>query len=317
MILAVLALRPANAQVADKSAPAVCRLGVNIEDLYNLDMAGDTFGAILWVWSLCPTPEFRPLETIAFPTAASGLNLDDVETIETGSGRSYASRRVQGTFRHDWDMDHYPFDRQRVAIEIDEDFYGASRLVFEPDIEQSFLTPGIRDRLDQWRVSDLMLTAGVSDEPSTYGMPDAQGSRYAFIEAAIMLERTHPMTFLKLTAGVFAGVFIAFLTFFYDSNDRGAFGGKLGLLVGVLFAVVLNMRNADTSIGDIDDLTLVTELHLITLALIVVLALAALRDRRRVERGLPVRHPDWRLLCIIGSLYMLVMAALILQAAGS
>ena len=166
-------------------------------------------------------------------------------------------------------------------------------------------------------LATLLLTAGVSDEPSTYGMPDAQGSRYAFIEAAIMLERTHPMTFLKLTAGVFAGVFIAFLTFFYDSNDRGAFGGKLGLLVGVLFAVVLNMRNADTSIGDIDDLTLVTELHLITLALIVVLALAALRDRRRVERGLPVRHPDWRLLCIIGSLYVLVMAALILQAAGS
>lgn len=186
---------------------------MNIEDLYNLDMAGDAFGAILWVWSLCPTPEFRPLETIAFPTAASGLNLDDVETIETGSGRSYASRRVQATFRHDWDMDHYPFDRQRVAIQIDEDSYGASRLVFEPNIEQSFLTPDIRTRLDQWRVSDLMLTAGVSDEPSTYGLPDVQGSQYAFIRAVVMLERTHVVTFMKLSAGVFAAVFIAFLTF--------------------------------------------------------------------------------------------------------
>ena len=54
------------------------------------------------------------------------------------------------------------------------------------------------------------------------------------------------MTFLKLTSGVYAGVFIAFLSFFYDPNDRGAFGGKLGLLVGVLFAVLVNLRAADS-----------------------------------------------------------------------
>jgi hypothetical protein len=317
MILSALAFRPAYAQAANEGAPVVCRMGVNIEDLYNLDMAGDTFGAILWLWSLCPTPELRPLEHIAFPTAASGPDLGDVETIDAGSGVSYASRRVQGTFRHDWDMDHYPFDQQQIVIEVDEEFYGASRVVFEPDLDQSFLTPDIRDRLHQWRVSDLMLRAGVSDEPSTYGLPDAQGSQYAFIEAVVMLERTHIVTFMKLTAGVFAAVFIAFLTFFYDPNDRGAFGGKLGLLVGVLFATLLNMRSADTSIGDTDDLTLVTKLHLMTLAFIIALALAALRDRRKVERGLSVRHPDWQLLGIFGSLYALIMAALILHAAVS
>ena len=102
---------------------------------------------------------------------------------------------------------------------------------------------------------------------------------------------------------MFAGVFIAFLSFFYDPNDRGAFGGKLGLLVGVLFAVLINLRTADTTIGDTGHLTLVTEIHLITLALIVVLALVALRDRRRVERGLEIRHPDWPKLAVIGGVY--------------
>ena len=58
------------------------------------------------------------------------------------------------------------------------------------------------------------------------------------------------VTFLKLTSGVFAGVFIAFLSFFYDPNDRSGFGGKIGMLVGVLFAVLLSLRNADASIGD-------------------------------------------------------------------
>ena len=30
---------------------------------------------------------------------------------------------------------------------------------------------------------------------------------------------------------MFAGVFIAFLSFFYDPNDRSGFGGKLALIV--------------------------------------------------------------------------------------
>ena len=131
-------------------------------------------------------------------------------------------------------------------------------------------------------------------------MPDAEGARYARLEAEVTLERAQSVTFLKLTSGVFAGVFIAFLSFFYDPNDRAGFGGKLGLLVGVLFAVLINLRTADTSIGDTGQLTLVTEIHLVTLALIVVLALVALRDRRRVERGLQVRHPDWPVLAVLG-----------------
>ena len=236
--------------------------------------------------------------------------------MDLDSGGQYASRRVQGTFRHNWDMEHYPFDRQRVVIPIDEAQYGAARLTFEPDLRESFVTPDIRERLDEWRVSDLSLEASISEEPSTYGLPDADGARYARLEIAIPLERTHLVTFLKLTSGVFAGVFIAFLSFFYDPNDRSGFGGKLGLLVGVLFAVLLSLRNADASIGDVGHLTLVTRIHLVTLAFIVVLALVALRDRRRVERGLPVRHPDWPMLAAVGGLYALIIGGMIMGPPG-
>ena len=84
---------------------------------------------------------------------------------------------MQGTFRYNWDMNHYPFDRQPVVIPMDEAQYGAARLVFEPDASESFITPDIRDRLDEWRVSDLTLTASISEEASTYGLPDAEGAR--------------------------------------------------------------------------------------------------------------------------------------------
>ena len=315
--LAFLVFQPAHAQMTPRDGAAVCRFGMNVEDLYDLDMSRDTFGGIFWIWTVCPSPALKPLETIAFPTASSGPNLGSIETEDIGSGGEYASRRVQGTFRQNWNMDQYPFDRQQVVVPIDETRYGAQRLVFEPDTRESFLTPDIRERLGEWRVSDLMLEASVSEEASTYGLPGADGARYARVEATFTLERAQYVPFFKLTSGVFAGVFIAFLSFFYDPNDRGGFGGKLGLLVGVLFAVLVNLRTADTSIGDAAHLTLVTRIHLVTLAVIVVLALVALRDRRRVERGLEVRHPDWPMLAVVGGLYGLVVGGMIVRAAWS
>ena len=69
--------------------------------------------------------------------------------------------------------------------------------------------------------------------------------------------------------------------------------------MGVLFGVLLNMRNGRCHIGDASRLTLVTEIHLVALALIVVIALLALRDRRRADHDLPVRYPNWPLLAAI------------------
>ena len=90
---------------------------------------------------------------------------------------------------------------------------------------------------------------------------------------------------------------------------------EAGLLVAVLFAVLLNLRASDATIGDAGQLTLVTNIHLVTLALIVVLASVALRDRRRAERDLPVRHPDWPMLIGVGGLYVLIIGAMVLRAA--
>ena len=107
-------------------------------------------------------------------------------------------------------------------------------------------------------------------------MPGAHGARYAQLRGdrdagADAADDVH-----QLTSRVYAGVFIALLSFFYDPNDRGAFGGKLGLLVGVLFAVLVNLRSADSSVGNTGQLTLVTEIHLVTLVLIAALAIVAL-----------------------------------------
>jgi hypothetical protein len=316
-LLVLLALAPgaAREQSVAANSPVVCRVGVNIEDLYEFDLVSDTFGAVLWLWSLCPSRDPAPLETIVFRSAMPGLQLGDVRSTPADQGGLYQYRRVQGTFRHDWDMRRYPFDRHRLVIPFDESDLGGTVVMFEADTESSFVSPEIRAQLPKWVISNLELRASISEEASTYGLPGAAPIGHAHLDAIVHLERTQLLAFFKLTAGVFAAALIAVLTFFFDPRDRGSFNSKLALLVGVLFAVLLNMRNADATIGDASRLTLVTVIHLVALALIVAIALLALRDRRRADHDLPVRYPNWPLLTATAGSYIAINVGLIAQAA--
>jgi hypothetical protein len=66
------------AQGTAADGPTVCRIGVDIEDLYDFDPAHETFGGILWLWSLCPSADPAPLATIVCRTALPGLQLGEV-----------------------------------------------------------------------------------------------------------------------------------------------------------------------------------------------------------------------------------------------
>ena len=128
------------------ASPVVCTIGVSVESLHDLDMAGDSFGADLWLWTLCPASLPRaPLEKIEFPTAGQ-LSRDPIEQTDLGDGRTYASQRLSGTFRFNWSMNSYPFDRQRVVIPITDSEYGADSLVFEPDTAEFFLSHDVAGR---------------------------------------------------------------------------------------------------------------------------------------------------------------------------
>jgi hypothetical protein len=296
--------------------PAVCRIGVNIEDLYDFDPARETFGAVLWLWSLCPSADPAPLETIVFRTALPGLQLDEVQSAPVGDGGLYQYRRVLGTFRHDWDMSRYPFDRQRLVIPFDESDLGAGVVIFEADVESSALAPELRSRLEGWEISALAVRASVADQSVDYGLPGEQDVGYARLEAVVDLRRTSRLlAFIKPTLGVFAAALIAFLAFFLDPREKGTFSTKLALLVGVLFAVLLNLRAADALIGDATRLTLITEVHLVVVVLIVVIALLALREHKRALRELPMRHPDRPLLAVTAGLYVLINVGLVARAA--
>ena len=92
---------------------------------------------------------------------------------------------------------------------------------------------------------------------------------------------------------MFAAALIAVLTFFFDPRDRDRSTASSRVLIGVLFAVLINMLIADATSRRQPPYA-GYGIHLVALALIVVIALLALRDRRRADHDLPVRYPTGR-----------------------
>ena len=99
-ILALLyALSQAPATLAQSdAAPQTCRVGLYLRDLHSFDPTADTFGADFWLWSLCPTADLQPLQTMEF------INSDDVAMLlDVGDYPLWTQRNVDGTFRYDWE----------------------------------------------------------------------------------------------------------------------------------------------------------------------------------------------------------------------
>jgi hypothetical protein len=212
-------------------------------------------------------------------------------------------------------MRRYPFDRQTLSIRLVETELGAARLTFAADTKDSFVSSGVAAELGEWRIDGFRVAAGTEPGESSFGYPEAQPSRYAWLEATVILQRSGVLTFLKLALPVFAAALFAILCFYFDPKLPGSFQNQVPILVGVLFAIIINHRRSDDVIGDVGRLTLVTEIHLATILLVIVVATLVFLDRRRAERGVRVRYLDRSAISITVAGYVTLIVGLILIAA--
>jgi hypothetical protein len=212
-------------------------------------------------------------------------------------------------------MRRFPFDQQRLAIRLEEPELAATQLVFSADTKDSFVSTGVEPELGEWRVDGFRVAAGFEPEESSYGFPEAELSSYAWLEATIDLQRSGVLTFIKLTLPVFAAAVFAIFCLYFDPRQPASFQNQVPILVAVLFATIINHRRSDDFIGDVGRLTLVTEIHLATILLTILVAMLVFLDRRRAERGREVRYLDHVAIYGTSVGYVASTAILILWAA--
>lgn len=318
-ILSVLALgfqAPVHA-----SAPKEVVLGAYLTSLYDVNSDRGTFSADMWIWSKAKTTDkydlSRTLEisylSSQFPHVYSGLSSEKMN-----SHTQYTQKKIQGTFLHDFDLENFPFDRQKLKIYFEDSESNLNDLKFIPDVA----TGSDEDiQIDGWRIDKVSLVGGVKEYKTNFGNTNkAEQDNYSRLEFEIELKRDAPLIFFKITLGLFAAVLVAMFSTFMPTESDDIFSARIGLLGGTLLAVVVNQQFADSKTGETTSVTLIDSLHMLGFSTVFILFIATIISRMlcdKYEKANLARKFDHVIFGISAFVFTSISVKMIVDAIGS
>jgi hypothetical protein len=268
-----------------------CIVGAYLTCLYDFDFTAQTFGADMWLWThTSPESKRRPLQTMEFTNA--GKLSASLFTDEVKDGVRWEQRKICGTFRQHWDLRNFPFDSHKLEIHIEEGVDDAAALTYQADARDSSC---LRDmRLGGWKITDFQVISQPVVHSSTFGDPALQpggASKYAGLIIRITVQRKEVMSYIKLTSVAYISFLLMLLSFFLHLDRTDGFSdSRMTLLAGALFATVINMSAASSTLGSWDAITLVDKVHIVTLLHILFGALLTVLARVLLSKGVSDRR---------------------------
>lgn len=272
--LALLVVLFCTRVVPAPAQPDTVRIGAFINDIYDLNLSEKSFSAQFWVWFNHTNPGIKPLEALEIPNAKEAAY--SLEFSETKEGVIWSGKKVHAVIKKDWDIRRFPFDAQKMTIELEDSDKDIETMVYEPDSANTKLDTSLA--LSNWIIERFELSVGAKKYETTYGDPAlSQGSVYPHAELSVWIKRKSWGLFFSLFTGMYVAFFISSLVFFIDPTDVDP---RFGLSVGGLFAAVGNKYIVDSILPQSTTFTLVDKLHILTylfLLLCIVLSVISLR----------------------------------------
>lgn len=252
---------PTTAQAATEESPEKCNVGIFITSLYDLKPALNSFRANFWLWSTCQSENNLPMKNIEVIQAQKVSS--NLQFHEKKEGVYWSQRQFKALIHHKWNYSNFPFERQRIKIELEDGVNDASSLVYVPDIKNS--TYNKRIKLDGLKIIDFQLHEQKVSYSTTFGNPSLlkPNSNYSRLVTTITVARNGLSGFFfKLNAATYIAFALSLVSFFLHPKQASVFSARMSLLVGSLFAVVVNLRASQAILGHTNSLTLVDKIHI-------------------------------------------------------
>ncbi|CAK0779024.1 conserved membrane hypothetical protein [Gammaproteobacteria bacterium] len=284
------------ADAAPNGAPDQATLGAYVISIHDLNFAANTFGADFWVWTDYENSRLQPLKTLELVNAKSATI--SLQTTQQKENQTWSQQKIQGTFRHSWDMSNFPFERHTLSIIMEEAQDDINHFRYVDDAKNDGYAKDIV--IDGFAIRKMTVENTQRDYNSNFGDPSAPPkSSYSQIRINIELERVSRILFIKLHTALYVSFLITAFCFPLLPQIQKTpqlVNAALSAMVGSLFAAVINLRAADTVIGRSEALTLVDRLHFITFLYFIVLggcAMMILVTRERWNIGNLYRFSRW------------------------
>ena len=249
----------AQAKAADQGLEKL-RIGVLLTSLGDFDPARKSFSAAFWVWTVGKQEGENSLHRLEFPNA---IKIESPNESQQATPQGiWSQRKIVGSFRHDWDLKYFPFDRQLLKIEMEEAERDTNSVIYVADTANSSFDPVVSPK--GWRIISYKVITNSKHYSTSFGdprLPTGSPSSYARAEVMLLLERTDRSGFWKLTLGAFSAALMAMASFGLVADQASALGPRFGLLAGSAFAAVISLRSAATELGATGYTTLIDVVH--------------------------------------------------------
>ena len=247
---------------------SLVRIGVNINEIGQLDTGAGTFYADAFVWIKFRGDERAP--KIEFVNADSPIDLGaPVKTTVGPLGERYDLYRIQGTFKSQFDFSDFPFDTQLLDITIQNVDAPATQLIYAPDPDllatssEERLKSGVNigkniDNIPNWKADSVDFFQQSIGSSAALGDPtvvDAATTTTTYSQfvtettisrdvASFLVKNVLPLILLVLVT------YIALWTPGSDLATRVSFG-VTGILTGAVMLndVTASLPNVDYSVA--------------------------------------------------------------------
>ncbi len=323
VVVLVLGLLPAAAQPATTTlgpGPEVVTVGVYPTVVDDLNIAASTYDAVAYVWFRWKGP-IDPTAGVEFANASERQNftrqalLDTPQTLADGS--HYQILQIHGRFFQPFSLVDFPFDRQTLAITIEDEINAHHRLVYVPDLKDSGFAPALQ--IPGWRMLGWHAEAAAQDYGSHFGAPEvAGGTRHPGLVFSIAIERRASFFLWKLFLPLLIVMCANWLAFLIKPDLVDV---RTALTATALLTLVFLQKSYSDDLPEIGTLVLMDKIYVVAYLLVIatlahVVTVASWQKKPSVTDARVVRV-DWTSLAIHIAFFIVAVGMLVLSAARS
>ncbi len=293
-----------------------CKLGLYLTTVYDFNIEDKSFMADFWLWMNYKN------DSLKFDDALELPNSKNAEfshySLEKKEDMNWASQKCKAQVMHQWDVSKFPFDEQKLTIELEDAQYDASQLVYIADTANSKVDCSFNST--EWSIVSFNVKADQRTYKTTYGNPELSGSStYPRVVAELVISRNNSwMMLAKMLTGAYVAFLISCLVFFVSSENQDS---RFGLCVGGLFAAIGNKYIVESAIPGSTSNTLMDDVHNLTFAFIllivgiIIISLYLFESGDEIKKRKSLKLDRWAFFSII-SIFISINALLIWRAAS-
>lgn len=313
---------PAEAAITEVAGPPpkgaqVVTVGIYPTVVDDLNIAASTYDCVFYVWMKWKGP-IDPTIGLEFTNNSERQNFTIHKLLEKPrilkDGSLYQIMQVHGRFFQPFSLIDFPFDRQTLSINIEDEINAHDNIVYQPDLKDSGF--GASLQIPGWRMLGWHAEATVQDYASNFGSSEvATGSRHAGMTFALSIERRTSFFLWKLFLPLLIVMCANWLAFLIKPDLVDV---RTALTATALLTLVFLQKSYSDELPEIGTLVLMDKIYAVAYLLVIatlahVVTIATWQKRADVGEDRVVRV-DWSSLAIHVVFFAVAVSAIVLSA---